>query len=38
LVKGKPSEKEPAKTNFEAWRTAQLEPPGKVPTRLLNFS
>ena len=38
LVRGRPSEKEPAKTNFDAWRPAQLELPGKAPTRLLNFS
>jgi hypothetical protein len=37
LVKGKPSEKGPAKTNFEAWKAAQLGPPGKLPTRLLNL-
>ena len=26
LVRGRPSEKEPAKTNFDAWRAAQLAP------------
>jgi hypothetical protein len=36
LVKGKLSEKEPAKTNFDAWRAAQLEPPNKVPTSRLS--
>src|SRR6185312_5581092 len=38
LVKRKLSEKEPAKTNFDAWRGAQPAPQGKVRIRVLNFS
>jgi hypothetical protein len=37
LVRGRPSEKEPAKTNFDAWRAAQPALLGKVLTKLLNF-
>jgi hypothetical protein len=37
LAKRKLSEKEPAKTNFDAWKAAQPEPLRKIPTRLLNF-
>jgi hypothetical protein len=37
FVKRKLSEKEPAKTNFDAWRAAQPAPLDKVPTRLPNF-
>jgi hypothetical protein len=37
LVRGRPSEKEPAKTNFDAWRAAQPALLGKVLTKLLKF-
>ena len=38
LGQRKLSEKEPAKTNFDAWRGAQPAPQGKVRIRVLNFS
>src|SRR6476659_11138278 len=38
LAKGKRSEKEPAKTNFDAWRAAQPALLGRVRIRVLNLS